>query len=399
MVRPPFHNWYLPLFGFFYFGQGYSLGSLALMFPIYIRDVLGVASEAKTIFISSMLLFPWYLKFVYGFVSDNFPIGKFGRRKPYLVIAAVLSFYGWITLLLHESVNMGFILSSLSLAFGSAISDTVIDGLGVEITPRSYVSRLQGTAWGGRGLGIGMAGIASSLLVKLYGWAAMMEVSAFFGISMVLVVLILPEGKMLVNPLPSQSLNHIRQMLLHQEASAKIFYLLFSGASLAIIPLFSFLLNNDFDYDVVDFSIPSFFFAFGAFLGSFLMAIIFIKKETKLQVVIVHVIYSATLFIGIFHLKFRSFLPIEAYFVALGIGAGLVESFQLKVIQEISPQRIEGTAFAIWTGISNIGQFILGGILLSQLADFFRLSFLEILQFSHFFLILAVIALFKINRH
>ncbi len=368
------------------------------MFPIYIRDVLEVNNEAQTILISSLLLFPWYLKFVYGFISDNFPLGQLGRRKPYLVSAAIMTFYGWVTLLLHKEVNLGFVISSLSLAFGSAISDTVIDGLGVEITPRKYISRLQGTAWGGRGLGIGMAGITSSLLVKLFGWEAMMEVSAFFGISMVIVVLVLPEGKLTKSPNAKESLLYIREMLLCRDSIPKVSYLLFSGSSLAIIPLFSFLLNNDFELEVGDFSIPSFFFAVGAFFGSFLMAIIFLKKESTVNIIVIHLIYSFGLLFGYLYLLFGLSFPLEAYFVLLGIGAGLVESYQLKVIQEISPQRIEGTAFAIWTGISNVGQFIVGGILVSQLVEILKVSFIAMLQLSHLFNFLAVVFLFRIKR-
>lgn len=368
------------------------------MFPIYIRDVLSVEDEARTILISSFLLFPWYLKFVYGFISDNFPMGKYGRRKSYLILAAVLSFYGWITLLLHDEVNLGFIISSLSLALGSAISDTVIDGLGVEITPRSYVSRLQGTAWGGRGLGIGLAGVSSSLLVKLYGWQTMIEVSAFFGISMVLAVLVLPEGKLLSPPDPRKSIENIKEMLFHSESISKVLYLLFSGGSLAIIPLFSFLLNNDFRLEVGDFSIPSLFFAAGAFVGSFLMALIFLKNEKPWKIFLIHLIYSAGLASGLLFTMGMKPFPLELYFIILGIGTGLVESYQLKVIQEISPQKIEGTAFAIWTGFSNIGQFILGGILFSQLASFLGLSFLVVLQVSHVFLIFALVNLGRFSR-
>ena len=52
---------------------------------------------------------------------------------------------------------------------GSAIADSVVDGQIVELTPKTHISRMQGIAWGSRGLGIGLTGVLSALIVDSYG--------------------------------------------------------------------------------------------------------------------------------------------------------------------------------------------------------------------------------------
>ena len=156
---PDFKNYYMIIMSIFYAGQGFALGSLTLLLPLYINNDLNVGSYASAVIISTIIITPWFIKFVFGLLTDNYPIGRLGRRKPYLIIATVISAIGWLTLGLHKEADLLFILSGLMLALGSAIADTTIDGQVVEITPQKFAGRMQGIAWGSRGLGIGLAGI------------------------------------------------------------------------------------------------------------------------------------------------------------------------------------------------------------------------------------------------
>ncbi len=385
--------------GFFYFGQGYSLGSLVLLLPIYIRDELNVQSESDTILLSALLLFPWYFKVFFGLLSDNLPIGNYGRRKPYLVLAAVLSFVGWLTLPIHTSANIGFFVSSLLIAFGTAISDTVIDGLGVEITPIDFVSRLQGTAWGSRGLGLGLAGIVSSQLVRVYGWYPMLYVSAFFGISITVVVLVLPEAQVLGTLSLKLSLSKLLAIFKADDLKDKIGFLFLSGASLAIVPLFAFLLTNDFEIPVSEFTLPSFLFSIGTMAGAFVMAIMMKDGENQQKRIVLFGLFALSIvFPTIPAVSISQFLKM-VFFVFIGFGVGLFESYQLKVIQEISHETMEGTSFAVWTGFSNLGQFIIGGIMFSQIAELFGLPYVLVLQLSIITMIGAFYMVKGIKRH
>ena len=51
---------YLRIMGFFYFGQGYSLGSLVLLLPLYMIEELGVTTEGESATIAAIILIPWY---------------------------------------------------------------------------------------------------------------------------------------------------------------------------------------------------------------------------------------------------------------------------------------------------------------------------------------------------
>jgi hypothetical protein len=58
------------------------------------KDVLdlGPADSALFVIISDI---PWYIKPLYGFISDGYPLWGL-RRKPYLVAASFLGTIGWV---------------------------------------------------------------------------------------------------------------------------------------------------------------------------------------------------------------------------------------------------------------------------------------------------------------
>ncbi|MEL0164732.1 MAG: hypothetical protein VW886_07160, partial [Candidatus Heimdallarchaeota archaeon] len=147
---------YFYLIGIFYSGQGYSLGSLVLLFPIYMLNELDASSRSEAVTIAAIMVIPWYIKFLFGLITDNFPILGL-RRKPYLFIATISSLIGWSTVYLHGEISIMFVLSGFMISLGSALGDTVMDGQTIEITPDRFAGRLQGINWGSRGLGLGAA--------------------------------------------------------------------------------------------------------------------------------------------------------------------------------------------------------------------------------------------------
>ncbi len=63
---------YFYLIGIFYSGQGYSLGSLVLLFPIYMLNELDASSRSEAVTIAAIMVIPWYVKFLFGLITDNF---------------------------------------------------------------------------------------------------------------------------------------------------------------------------------------------------------------------------------------------------------------------------------------------------------------------------------------
>ncbi len=382
------------IMGFFYLSQGYSLGSLVLLLPLYIAGVLN-HTYSDAIAISALIIIPWYFKFIFGLLSDNYPIASFGRRKPYLVIATIFSYFGWTTLASHTAVNYFFIQSGLLLAIGSALADSVIDGQIVEITPANYSGRVQGVAWGSRGLGIGLAASISPLLVANYGWNQMFIMASVFGVSMSIIVLILPQmeyNREVVGNKFKFIITELKSILSEQsyKFSSRLKFIFLTGASIAVVPMLPIIMEREFGFNYTLIAYGSLSFALGSLLGSILLDIVFDRYDTlrsyKIMVSIFILVILSGLSLIILHIYWMQML----YLFLVGFIAGGFEAYQLKVIQESSSSNHEGTIFSLYTSISNIGQFILGGYIIVKIAEYFDISLFIPLIFSIFPLIFTV---------
>lgn len=146
-----------------YFVQG-ALGLARLATTFFLKDELhlGPADQAA---IAGVLVLPWVLKPLYGFLSDGLPI--FGsRRRSYIALSGLLGAGAWTALAQPDlattaTAAVGLtILTSLSVA----ISDVVADSLVVEKARRAgsqaVSGSLQSLCWGASSVG----GILSAYL-------------------------------------------------------------------------------------------------------------------------------------------------------------------------------------------------------------------------------------------
>ena len=403
---PKFKNYYMLVMSIFYGGQGFSLGSLTLLLPLYINNDLNVGSYAAAVIISTIIITPWFIKFFFGLLTDNYPIGRFGRRKPYLIIATIFSAIGWLTLGLHREANFLFILSGFMLALGSAIADTTIDGQVVEITPQKYAGRMQGIAWGSRGLGIGLAGIISANLVFLYDWQTMFNVSAIFGIGISIVVLILPQAPY-SSYIKGLKLRHVLKSIRavtiddqnYDTAKRSQFFLL-TGISISIVPMLAIIMQKEFGYDFDQIGIGAFSFAIGALIGSIISGYFFDRRDNLRNFSILTILSVMTILISLFYINPRTEVLQYVFFVIVGLTSGGYEAYQLKVIQESTVKDQEGTLFSLAAAISNIGQFVVSGWLLVLISEFFDLNLLITLLLLIPALLIAIIPInhFKFRK-
>ena len=361
--------------GYFYFGQGYSLASLVLLIPLYIKDVLGVGDYSHAVTISVIIIIPWYFKVLFGVLSDNFPISVY-RRKPYLAIATVFSIVGWLTIGIHTSANTLFVLSGVCIAIGSALADSVVDGIAVEMTPPEFIGRLQGVAWGSRGLGIGITGVISSQIVDHYGWQQMFYVSSIFGITISFIALFLPSTGfgVITNRIAriKESFTHILNKNL---AFEELQYFFWSGTALCIVPLLTVIMDREFHYSIVEIGYGSLIFAIGSFIGAIINGIVFDKAETQRNLTLLFCGFGFSYLLDIVFLLFHGIIIEVIFLIFVGGAAGAFESYQLKIIQEATTEGFESTGFAVYTGVSNIGQFAIGAVFIVYLSEWLNVSF------------------------
>ncbi|KAK8954680.1 putative folate-biopterin transporter 4 [Platanthera zijinensis] len=154
---------FLWLVSLIYFTQGFrSFVWTAVSYQM--KDILKLSPSVSQ-FILSAAFFPWSIKPVYGIISDCIPI--YGcKRKPYLVIATVLSLFPWLVLGMTSSLrsSLNFLTALLTLQnLGSAMADVVIDAMiaeAVRSERAEFAGDLQSLSW----LMMAVGGICGNLL-------------------------------------------------------------------------------------------------------------------------------------------------------------------------------------------------------------------------------------------
>ena len=106
--------------------------------------------------LSGIILIPWVIKPLYGFISDTYPI--FNRRRvPYFFIFGFTGFMSWISLAAFASGVVETVAclfgASLSLAFVNVLAEALIVEKGAEnkkdhASTKAKISRLMTLYWG-----------------------------------------------------------------------------------------------------------------------------------------------------------------------------------------------------------------------------------------------------------
>jgi MFS family permease len=120
---------YLPvLVTYFCFGAS-TVTSIALVY--FEKDALGL-TPAEAAAIAFWVGLPWSMKMVVGVASDVYPL--FGsRRSAYLLLGALCSLGGYLTLATRVQSRGTYLAVSVLIAVGFMVQDVVADALSVEI--------------------------------------------------------------------------------------------------------------------------------------------------------------------------------------------------------------------------------------------------------------------------
>jgi PAT family beta-lactamase induction signal transducer AmpG len=167
-----FKNIYILIFSLLYLIQGITQSMFMVIIPIYILEILGSIEASTIAFLGSIIMIPFIIKIIFGALSDKYGIKKLGRRKPWILGALIFS--GVVVMFLPILVNANpsavvaiLILVGFCSMFGLAMSDTVIDGFILDITPKNQLGRIQGATWGFRSVGIVLGGPAILLFMYI----------------------------------------------------------------------------------------------------------------------------------------------------------------------------------------------------------------------------------------
>ncbi|MEH2277280.1 MAG: folate/biopterin family MFS transporter [Nostoc sp.] len=163
-----------------YFVQG-ILGLSRLAVSFFLKDEL-LLSPVQVSALFGIVLLPWMIKPVFGFISDGLPIFGY-RRRPYLILSGILGTASWVSLatIVHTTwaATLAIALSSLSVA----MSDVIVDSLVVERVrgeSQAKAGSLQSVCWGASAIGGLITAYFSGLLLQYFTTRTVFGITALF---------------------------------------------------------------------------------------------------------------------------------------------------------------------------------------------------------------------------
>lgn len=160
---------YTKIFTFYYLVEGFSQGIPFLVFPPYLAQLLGNQFDiAQWLIIVSIASLPWAIKMIIGIANDKWGSKKYGNRFPWIFGFGLFGAIWWFILAAYlptgGSIYVLLALYYTMIATGTAFSDTALDGLILDVTPKETLGRIQGYTWMCLLLGMGAGGMLLGLI-------------------------------------------------------------------------------------------------------------------------------------------------------------------------------------------------------------------------------------------
>ena len=158
------------MFAAIYFVQG-VIQAYQLNFFKPHMDSEGIDADRLAI-VASLGLVPFVIKWVFGLVSDRYPLFGRGHRTPYMLIGLVSTAIAFgIAFFVDPSESFG-VLAAMVLAatFFMALFDTTADALSVDVVPADDHSVVQAWMNGGRAAGLVVVSLGFGFLADTVGY-------------------------------------------------------------------------------------------------------------------------------------------------------------------------------------------------------------------------------------
>lgn len=155
----------LIMFGMIYFVQG-VIQAYQLNFFKPHMDAEGIDPDRLGI-VASLALVPFVIKWIFGMISDRYPLFGRGHRVPYMLIGLVGTSIAFaVAYTIDPSQSFGVLAAVVVTAtFFMAFFDTAADALAVDVIEPKDHSTVQSWMTGGRALGL-------IILSLVFGWLA-----------------------------------------------------------------------------------------------------------------------------------------------------------------------------------------------------------------------------------
>lgn len=177
-----------------YFVQG-ILGLSRLAVSFFLKDELGL-SPAEVSALFGIIVLPWVIKPLFGFISDGVPILGY-RRRPYLVLSGILGAIAWVGMATIVHTSSGAITAIALSSLSVAVSDVIVDSLVVQrarVESQAQAGALQSICWATSAFGGLITAYFSGFLLEYFTTRTIFLITATFPLIVSGVALLIAES-------------------------------------------------------------------------------------------------------------------------------------------------------------------------------------------------------------
>jgi MFS family permease len=341
------------LFAVVYFAQGmYDLPTQTL--TVTMKEVFRLpAGQTATFF--TIVTFPWFVKPVYGLISDFIPL--FGRRrKSYLMLSSGLAAATGATLAVlgeHSYLTLAVLVTVMGL--GLAFTDVMVDALMVENgRSRGLTGAFQSVQWAaiyGASILVGVVGGYFAEHRNLHGAFAVAAV--FPVISFVMALLFIRE-----HPAPADREAFRRTWAAIQDAFRErdvwivAGFILFWTFSPSFGPAFLYYQTDTLGFRQQFIGFLASLSAIGFVLG----AVIYAPLSRRVPLTrLINVVIGTGVVGTLAYLLYRDWISAMVIDTVFGCVAMITQLAFLDLAAKACPRRVEATFFALLMSVYNLG--------------------------------------------
>ncbi|HEC92027.1 MAG TPA: MFS transporter [Candidatus Atribacteria bacterium] len=346
-----------------YLSEGLHLAIATVLIPIYLLEK-NFTPELTT-FIAGLVMTPWVLKFIFGWIVDHY--ANEGRK--YFALYGGLS--SAITLIILAFIEpstllIPFIILLFLTHCGIGFLDVSSDALAIESTKIKERGKINGTMMAGLFTGMALGSSFFSILAKKIGYDGVFIIAGIC-ILILLLPLILTKEKQRKN-----NNQQIGKLLIKEFKKRTIRYMIIflpilslnSGIITFAIPIFmkiKLILN------ISQIGLLTTIFIIGKIIGSLVGGLLADKWGRKKTII---TMISMTIFFSTLLIVVDTWQLMITFYGILGVLNGGLFTSVLAVCMDLTNPRLGATQFSILISLLNTGELsgeIISGMLISHL--------------------------------
>lgn len=383
----------------FYLLQGIYTAGIQVYIVYYTTQVFKL-DYVTIASISAAIGIPTYLKMFTGLLSDRVPVGKFGRRKPYLFLGGILYIPAFIAIATITNYSPVWLIALIAIFACFVIVDGTADALTVDVTPDEHVSKMQGYANGGRYVGMAIGVILGSILSKSLGWNVVIVILAVAAVGQAFVALLfkeLPELKVRANLIPVKMA--FKLGFGNKGTWLGILFAVCFMGSMGLANIVGPVVMNNTSESVYGIATMVSYIAIA--LAAFVVGQIvnkiggFTNRNIWLMFAVIWVLIAPWLLVQGHWENVGLVIFVHA---TMGLARGIVSVVTYAILMRLCSETIEGFMFAIFTSVMNIGLMTLSPKIIAYFGETLGIGMIPALFTMIPLMLIGILTIPAINK-